>query len=134
MGAGARRRASKGHARAARQNQPLAGRFGDEMMLPRGNILALILLTGCASGNSKDHFGLIDSIDLEHPASVDAHQFKSSADVTVARVGDFVGGHDMHRIAHVVRGAGSWVSYQVKVVPGKPTTIEIEEIDGRERH
>ena len=39
----------------------------------------------------------------------------------------------MHRMSHVVRGGtGAWVSYQLKVEPQKATTIEIEEIDGRE--
>jgi len=109
-------------------------------------LLALVLLTliGCASNQSTNDppeepprpardVGLTDSINIADARSVKSHQFKGSNDVAVARVGDFVGGHDMHRLAHVVRGgSGSWVSYQLRVAPGKSTLVEIEEIDGRE--
>jgi hypothetical protein len=80
-----------------------------------------------------DGSGLVDAITIADPASVSSHKFKSSDQVTRSNAGDFVGGHDMHRKSHVVRGgAGAWVSYQLKIAPQKATTIEIEEIDGRE--
>src|SRR5206468_5672214 len=76
--------------------------------------------------------GLTDSLDVSDPASVASHPFKSEGNVATAIAGDFVGGHDLRRMAHIVSGEGSSVSYQLKVEPGEPITLEFEEIDDRD--
>ncbi|MBV9468131.1 MAG: hypothetical protein JOZ57_02665, partial [Abitibacteriaceae bacterium] len=77
--------------------------------------------------------GLRDTIDVTSTSSISAHQFARSGTVTRTLVGDQVGGHNMRRLAHVVTGQDSWVSYAIKVQPGQPTTVELEEMYGRNR-
>src|SRR6185437_15391494 len=50
--------------------------------------------------------------------------------VGVARVGDFVGGHDMRRAACVIEPSGS-AAFELHVAAGEQVTLEFEEIDGR---
>ncbi len=46
-------------------------------------------------------------------------------------VGDFVGGHDTRRAAWIV-GPGASIGWTMKVEPGKPITLEFEEMYGRD--
>lgn len=77
--------------------------------------------------------GLTDSIDIAQANSERAHAYRSGGKVARETAGDFVGGHDMRRPARVVRGLNSWVSYQLRVPPNVPLTLELEEMENRDR-
>src|ERR1041385_3675593 len=98
--------------------------------------LAVVIAGGCGelarpSGVSRAA-GLVDFVDASYDGNLSAHQALLMGNVSQAMSGDFVGGHDLRRMAHVVKGKGSSISYTVAIVPGEKTTLEIEEIDGRE--
>ncbi len=76
--------------------------------------------------------GLIDAIDTEITASESSHGYKGSERSKVVVVGDLVGGHKTARPARQVPDKEGFVSYCLKTVPDKPTTLEIEEMYGRD--
>ncbi len=76
---------------------------------------------------------LTDSFDCANPAEERSHHFASGGAVTKRVTGDRVGGHDIRRAARTVRGTGSWIAYRVKVDPRETTTVEVEEVYGRDR-
>lgn len=75
--------------------------------------------------------GLTDSIDIAQPRSEENHAFASQGNVSRQISGDWVGGHDMRRMARTVSGIGSGVSYRLKVPRGVPLTLEFEELENR---
>lgn len=93
-------------------------------------LLLLSILMPCSITRSA---GLTDSIDIAQPNSERAHAYRSGGKVARETAGDFVGGHDMRRPARVVRSANSWVSYQLRVPPNVPVSLEFEEMENRDR-
>src|SRR5437868_3431276 len=84
-------------------------RLGRRLGLP-----ALLVMLTCLSVRGA---GLSDSIDVADSTSLTEHQFETAGNVSTETTGDFVGGHDMRRLAHIVRGERSSVSYSLHVEP-----------------
>jgi len=102
-------------------------------MLIRRLFLCLVLATcGAAAHTRTPEAGLVDAVDVAAPGSEAAHGFAYGGDARRGPAGDVVGGHDRRLTARTVRGAGSWVSYRLKVRPDRPVTLEIEELYGRD--
>ncbi|MDF2440399.1 MAG: hypothetical protein JWN98_1383, partial [Abditibacteriota bacterium] len=93
-------------------------------------LLLSALIVPCSVARSA---GLSDSIDIAQTNSERAHAYRSDGKTIRETAGDFVGGHDMRRAARVVRGLNSWVSYQLRVPPNVPVTLEFEEMENRDR-
>lgn len=85
-----------------------------------------------AAGAASVKVGLTDALDIADASGERAHGFMSGGGVARGIVGDQVGGHNLRRTARTVRGVGSWVSYRLKVHPTKTTTLEFEEMYGRD--
>ncbi len=85
------------------------------------------------SASSSGGGSLTDSIDSSRHADEKAHRVTFSGKVAHGIVGDRVGGHDTRRAARTVTGKGSWIAYRLKVNPRETTTLEVEEIYGRDR-
>src|SRR4051812_16788000 len=95
------------------------------MRRPQQILTAMIVV--CISAAMSLAAGLIDTVNA------DSTRITADGDVRTTMSGDFVGGHDMRRIARVATGKGSAISCDLHVTPREPITIEIEEIDGRQR-
>lgn len=83
------------------------------MKPPRAATWASALLATCALTRAA---GLTDTV-TPNPTAV---------------IGDWVGAHDMRLPAHVIPPAGK-LQFDLKVDPGRPLTIEIEEPHGRDK-
>jgi hypothetical protein len=96
-------------------------------------VLVLTILSPVKAQGSASQVGtLTDAIDVSDQRNEKAHRFASQGRVIREMSGDFVGAHDLRRVARTVQGRGSWISYQVKVQTGAPITLEFEEIENRE--
>ncbi len=78
----------------------------------------------------KPH-GLTDSVDVALPQSEKTHRYASRGRVARRIRGDFVGGHDMRRMARTVSAPGSWISYRLQVRADVQLTLEFEELEDR---
>ena len=85
-----------------------------------------------ATAPAQTRARLTDQITCANRADEKAHQVAFDGEVFVETAGDQVGGHDMRRRVRTVRGNGSWLSYRVRVDPQAATTLEVEEINGRQ--
>lgn len=96
-------------------------------------VLLMMLGGGCAAERTHQQTtaGLIDRFDFAVPS--EAGLIEASGDVATAVVGDFVGSHDERRPARVLRGEGSSIAFRMRVHPQAVTTLEFEEIYGRDR-
>ncbi|MBW3635074.1 MAG: hypothetical protein KY445_01255, partial [Armatimonadetes bacterium] len=101
------------------------------------SLFLFLMLTVIAAGSAEAQnpqraaAGLSDSIDIAQPRSEADHAYASHGKVSRQISGDWVGGHDLRRLARTVSGLGSWVSYRLKVPRGVPLTLEIEELENR---
>jgi len=118
-------------------SSPLARAGRTPQVLARAARLLLVASALFAAAPSRaqglEDAGLTDSIDIADARSERAHGLGWGGDVRREIVGDWVGDHDARRLSRTVRGAGSWVSYRLRVRPRLATTLEIEERDGRGR-
>ncbi len=99
------------------------------------SLLALIMVALPSSSEAQKPLpmsaGLADSLDIAQPQSEKNHAYASQGAVARQISGNLVGGHDLRRMARVVGGSRSWVSYRLKVQPGAPITLEFEELENR---
>lgn len=77
--------------------------------------------------------GLTDTIDVAALQNEQAHLAQQGGSVTRTLGGDVVGGYDMRHLTRQVSGRGSWIVYRLQVIPEQPTTIEFEELYGRDQ-
>lgn len=101
------------------------------LILPFARSFVALLLVCLISAASAQSGTQTDALDASDARSEAAHNYRSRGTVALETAGDWVGGHDMRRRARRVSGTGSWVSYQLKVTPNAPVTLELEEIENR---
>jgi len=93
-------------------------------------IISSVLLLALLQASVRAQ-GLTDSIDIASDQSISSHQFHSDGAVDRVSVVDLVGPHNTRHLAHVLRNQRSAAMYSLRVFAGKPTTVEIEELDTR---